>query len=111
MSTAGGTNNPPPPPAGGGEPRPPPPRRTRPAALAIGYEHRNEYGGYINQPILAAGWDSDTGSPGPLNTLGHFYVNEGYAELIVPLVNHIPGAEDLEVQGAVRAFDYNTFGS
>ena len=83
----------------------------RPAALAIGYEHRNEFGSFINNPILAAGWDSDTGSPGPSDTRGGFSVNEGYAELVVPLISHVPLAEDIEVQAAARAFRYNTFGS
>ena len=83
----------------------------RPAALALGFEHRNEYGNFINNPILAAGWDSDTGSPGPTDTRGGFYVNEGYAELVVPLVSHVPFAEDIELQAAARVFDYNTFGS
>jgi len=83
----------------------------RPAALAVGFEHRNEFGAFTNNPILAAGWDSDTGSPGPSDTRGGFYVNEGYGELVVPVVNHIPFAEELEVQAAARGFKYNTFGS
>ncbi|HZR11371.1 MAG TPA: TonB-dependent receptor [Myxococcales bacterium] len=83
----------------------------RPAALAIGFEHRNEYGTFVNQPILAAGWDSDTGSPGPSDTRGGFYVNEGYGELVVPLISHVPFAEEIEVSAAARAFKYNTFGS
>ena len=62
----------------------------RPAALALGYEHRNEYGNFINQPILAAGWDSDTGSPGPVDTRGGFYVNEAYGELVIPVISHVP---------------------
>jgi len=83
----------------------------RPAALAVGFEHRNEFGAFTNNPILAAGWDSDTGSPGPSDTRGGFYVNEGYGELVVPVINHIPFAEELEVQAAARGFKYNTFGS
>jgi len=83
----------------------------RPAALAIGYEFRKEFGYFQYNPILAAGWDSDTGSPGPADTRGGFHVNEGYAELVVPVINHVPFAENLELQGAIRAFNYNTFGS
>ena len=83
----------------------------RPVALAVGFEHRNEFGVYQNQPILAAGWDSDTGSPGPSDTRGGFYVNEGYGELVIPVVSRMPFAESVELQAAARVFDYNTFGS
>ena len=83
----------------------------RPAALAVGYEFRKEYGFFQYQPILAAGWDSDTGSPGPADVRGGFHVNEGFAELVVPVINHVPFAENVEVTGAIRAFNYNTFGS
>jgi len=83
----------------------------RPAALALGYEFRSEYGNFINQPILAAGWDSDTGSPGPSDTRGGYHVNEGFAELVVPVISHVPLAEDIELQGAARVFHYSTFGS
>src|SRR5438105_4052521 len=83
----------------------------RPAALALGYEFRKEFGYFQYNPILAAGWDSDTGSPGPADTRGGFHVNEGFAELVVPVINHAPLAENVEVTGAVRGFNYNTFGS
>ncbi len=82
----------------------------RPVSLAFGYEHRNEYGLYQNQPILAAGYDSDTGAPGPVDTRGGFYVNEGYGEVVAPIVSGMPGAYNLELQAAARAFNYNTFG-
>ncbi len=83
----------------------------RPAALAVGYEHRNEYGLFQYNPILAGGFDSDTGTPGPQNTRGGFYVNEGYAELNVPVVSNMPYAETVELSAATRVFDYNTFGT
>ena len=83
----------------------------RPASLAVGYEYRHEYGLFQNNPILAAGWDSDTGAPGPVDTRGGFYVNEGYGELVVPIISGAPGAENIEVQAATRIFDYSTFGS
>jgi outer membrane receptor protein involved in Fe transport len=83
----------------------------RPVALALGYEHRNEYGGAVPNPILSAGWDSDTGAPGPGVTTGSFYTNEGYGELLVPVLSHVPGVEDLEAQFAARVSNYNTFGT
>jgi iron complex outermembrane receptor protein len=81
----------------------------RPAALAVGMEHRNEFGGTRKNPIQAIGWDGDDGQPS-LPTAGHFYVNEFYGELVLPIVNNTDFAEDLELQAAIRGFDYNTFG-
>jgi iron complex outermembrane recepter protein len=83
----------------------------RPAALALGFEHRNEYGLFQYNPIVAGGFDSDVGTPGPSNTRGGYYVNEGYAELSLPVVNHMPFAESVEVSAATRVFDYSTFGT
>ena len=80
----------------------------RPAGLAIGYEHRNEYGGYIPNAIAQARLDSDFNGQA---TQGSFYVNEGYAELDIPVVSNMPLAEDVELQAAIRVFDYSTFGS
>lgn len=83
----------------------------RPVALALGFEHRNEFGFFQYNPVLAGGFDSDTGSPGPADTRGGFYVNEGYAELSVPIVNRMPFVEALEASAAARVFNYNTFGT
>jgi iron complex outermembrane receptor protein len=83
----------------------------RPVALAAGYAYREEYGGYRNEPILVAGWNVDTGSPGPVDTTGKFHVNEGYGELSIPLINQTPGIEDLEIDVAGRVFNYSTFGT
>lgn len=80
----------------------------RPVGLAAGYEYRREYGGYIPNAIAQARLDTDfNGQP----TSGSFYVNEGYAELVVPLLSNAPLAEDVEIQLAGRAFDYSTFGT
>jgi outer membrane receptor protein involved in Fe transport len=83
----------------------------RPSSLAVGFSHRNEYGFFNNEPILAAGFNSDTGAPGPKDTAGHYYVNEGYGELSLPIINHTLGAENLELTAAARLFNYNTFGT
>jgi iron complex outermembrane receptor protein len=80
----------------------------RPVGLAAGYEYRAEFGGFTPDPIGAAGLSFDFNS---LPTRGSYHVNEGYAELDIPLLSNIPGAEDLEIEGAVRVFDYSTFGS
>jgi outer membrane receptor protein involved in Fe transport len=80
----------------------------RPAALAVGYEYRFLSGENIPDPITVAG--ETTGNKGDI-TRGHYYVNEGYAELSVPILSHVPYAEDVEAIGAVRVSDYNTFGT
>jgi len=80
----------------------------QPVALAIGYEHRREYGAYNPNPIAVLGLDTDFNS---LPTVGSYNVDEGYAELDVPVISHITGVDDLEVQGAIRVFHYSTFGS
>ena len=83
----------------------------RPAVFAIGLEHRNEYGTLVYEPILAAGWNSDTGVPAPADIHGGFYSNEGYAELRVPVISHVPLAENVEVQLAARFYSYSTSGA
>jgi len=80
----------------------------RPAGLALGFQHRNEWGGYIPNSIAQAQLDTDFNS---FATQGSYYVNEVYAELDVPLVSRMPFAEEIEVQGAFRGFDYSTFGT
>ena len=80
----------------------------RPVGVAAGYEHRREYGGNNPNPIAVAGLDTDFNSQ---PTLGSFNVDEGYGELNIPVISNVPGAHDLEVQGAVRVFKYSTFGS
>jgi len=85
----------------------------RSSGLALGYEHRREGGSYIPDPLTASG---DTTGNKEAATEGRFYVNEAYAELSVPIVGEInPETSELrdivEVTGAARAFNYNTFGS
>jgi len=61
----------------------------RPIGLAAGYEYRTEFGGTVPDPIGAAGLSADFNS---LPTRGSFHVNEGYAELDVPVLSNVPGA-------------------
>ena len=80
----------------------------RPVGLAAGYEYRGYFGGNIPNAIAQAFLDTDyNGAP----TQGSYHVNEGYAELDIPLVSNITGAEDLELQVAGRVFNYSTFGT
>ena len=80
----------------------------RPAALAAGYEYRLLYGSAIPDPITVAG---ETTGNKSLITRGGYHVNEGYAELSLPIISNITGAEALEGTGAVRVFNYSTFGT
>lgn len=80
----------------------------RPVSLAVGYELRNESGATIYDPLTSHG---DTTGNKSADTQGSFTVNEGYLELSIPIVSGKPGAEDLELDAALRAFNYSTFGS
>ncbi len=80
----------------------------RPIGLAVGYEYRFEIGADIPDPVSAAG--ESTGN-NRSETGGHFYVNEGYGELSVPIISGVTGAENVEATAAVRVFNYNTSGT
>jgi len=80
----------------------------RPLGLAAGYEYRFLVGENVPDPITVAG--ETTGNAAQI-TSGHYYVNEGYAELSVPIVANLPFAEDVEANAAVRVSNYNTFGA
>ncbi len=80
----------------------------RPAALAAGYEYRLLYGSSIPDPITVAG---ETTGNKSLITRGGYHVNEGYAELSLPVISNVPGAELFEATGALRVFNYSTFGT
>jgi outer membrane receptor protein involved in Fe transport len=80
----------------------------RPIGLAAGYEYRFVSGENVPDPITVAG--ETTGNKGEI-TRGQYYVNEGYAELSIPVVSGLPFAEDIEATAAVRGSRYSTFGS
>jgi hypothetical protein len=90
----------------------------RPVGIAAGYEFHREYGGYQPDSTATQSFDAPNGFTvfvdsdyGSAATRGAYNVNEGYAEVIVPLVSNMTGIDDLEVEGAIRAFKYSTFGS
>jgi iron complex outermembrane receptor protein len=76
--------------------------------LALGVEHRHYSGRFDPDPVVAAGLGSDIPA---LPTRGSYNVDEAYAELSAPILAHVPGAELLELDGAVRFSDYSTSGS
>jgi len=80
----------------------------RPLALAVGYEYRFEEGSDTPDAITAGGEDSNGTR---VATGGHFFTNEVYAELSIPIMNHVTGVENLEATASARIFDYSTFGT
>jgi iron complex outermembrane recepter protein len=76
-------------------------------SLAIGYQNRRESGGSIPDPLTAAG-DSTGGKDEPVE--GAYLENAGYAELNVPFAFDVVGAKVIELNGAFRLFDYDTYG-
>jgi len=80
----------------------------RPVGIGFGYEYRNLLGADIPDPITVAGETSGNKS---LITRGGYHVNEGYGELVVPILSNRPGVEQLEASAALRVFNYSTFGT
>ncbi|MDB6044898.1 MAG: hypothetical protein JWM63_3449 [Gammaproteobacteria bacterium] len=78
-----------------------------PVSTAAGVEHRIEQGsGYSTDVDMATGFFAGNYHP----TNGKYHVTEGYLETVVPLANDLPGARELDLNGAVRATDYSTSG-
>jgi outer membrane receptor protein involved in Fe transport len=76
--------------------------------LALGVSHRREAGGFQPDPLTATG--DTTGNKGE-PTAGKYNVSDAYAELsVVPVTDHA-AAKWLEVNGAARGVNYDTFGS
>ncbi len=76
--------------------------------LAVGYEHRYQFGSFDPDPITAAGLGSDIPS---LPARGSYRSDEFYAEVRVPLLKEVPFFESLEADGAVRHTRYSTSGN
>ncbi len=83
-----------------------------PIGFAMGYEYRNEKSRFDPDSFSRAGLtfgtlDSRGGPQNPSD--GGYKVNEYFFEAQVPLLEDLPFAEMLEVNGAVRYSDYDTF--
>ncbi len=79
-----------------------------PLSAAVGYDYREEQSQTRWDPISTSGGGTVTQQ---VNQDGEQDVNEVFLELIVPLLNDVPGFQTLSVEGAVRASDYSTVGS
>lgn len=75
--------------------------------FATGVEYRKESGDYAPDALAQLGL-STTLAAGP--TQGEYTVKEAYAELEVPLLSGVKGADELVVNFAARFSDYDTFG-
>jgi iron complex outermembrane receptor protein len=79
-----------------------------PLGFAIGYEHREEDGSFVPDPVVAAGETADV----PTNpTTGGYDVDEFYGEVIVPILKDVAGADSLSLSAAARVSDSNLFSS
>ncbi len=77
-------------------------------ALGLGADYRREQGGFQPDPLTSTG---DTTGNATEPTLGGYNVGEAFAELsIVPVTNR-KLAKYVEIDGAIRGFNYSTFGS
>ncbi len=76
--------------------------------FAAGFEYRDHQGTFRPDPVAARGETAGIPS-GP--TAGAFDVTEFYAELNIPLLEGVAGADYLEANVAARASDYSTSGS
>jgi iron complex outermembrane receptor protein len=76
--------------------------------FAVGYEHREEDGSFIPDPVVAAGETADV----PTNpTAGGYDVDEFYGEIIVPILKDVTAFDSLSFSAAARYSDSDLFAS
>ncbi len=75
--------------------------------MVFGAEHRTEKGADLPDALIALGITSGSSRE---KTQGEYTVDELYTEVNVPLLSGVTGAESLEIDGALRYSDYDTFG-
>ncbi|HYC02447.1 MAG TPA: TonB-dependent receptor [Azospirillaceae bacterium] len=78
-----------------------------PVGFATGLEYREHKGFFRPDAVVTAGDTSDVPAT-PVS--GSFDVTEVYGELAVPLLRDLPAVHSLDLNAAVRASDYSTFG-
>ncbi len=76
-----------------------------PVGIAVGYEHRYQFGRFDPDPVIVAGLGADIPAQ---PAVGHYSTNEVYGEIRVPIVKETPFLYSLEADGAVRYADYTT---
>ena len=76
--------------------------------FAIGYEHREEDGSFIPDPVVASGETADV----PTNpTSGGYDVDEFYGEVVVPILKDVTAFDSLALSAAARYSDSDIFES
>jgi len=76
--------------------------------FAVGFEHREEDGSFIPDPVVAAGETADV----PTNpTTGGYDVDEFYGEIVVPILKDAPAFDSLTFSAAARHSDSSLFSS
>ena len=79
-----------------------------PFGFAVGFEHREEDGSFVPDPVVAAGETADV----PTNpTTGGYDVDEFYGEIVVPILKDAPAFDSLTFSAAARYSDSNLFDS
>lgn len=78
-----------------------------PVGIAIGYEHRFQFGSFTPDPITQAGFSADIPAQA---ARGSFNVDEVYGEIRLPILRDRPFFSLLELNGAARHSNYSTFG-
>ncbi|MEJ2359541.1 MAG: TonB-dependent receptor, partial [Deinococcales bacterium] len=78
--------------------------------LAVGGEWRREKLFVHTDYAYQQGWATGQGGK-VLSVDGEYSVKEGFAEVLVPVVQDVPGAQDLTLELGYRYSDYSTTGS
>ncbi|EMD82550.1 TonB-dependent receptor plug domain-containing protein [Pacificimonas flava] len=79
-----------------------------PVAIALGTEYRKDDYEFTPSPQDAAG---EYGNSSQSATSGDFDVREIFGEVRVPILDSLPWADTLALEGAARLSDYSTIGS
>ncbi len=80
----------------------------RPVSIALGGDYTEYKASLVVNAINQAGEGDNYNSS---SVSGSYNTTQGYAELQIPLLSNMPLAQELEVDLALRASDYSTFGS
>ena len=73
--------------------------------IAVGYEHRYQYGSFTPDPVIQAGLGADIPAQA---ASGKYNTDEVYGEIRVPVLKDTPFFQLLEGDGAVRYANYST---
>ena len=76
-----------------------------PVGIAVGYEHRYQFGSFTPDPVIQAGLGADIPAQA---ASGKYNTDEVYGEIRVPVLKDTPFFQLLEADGAVRYANYST---